>query len=140
MVRRASSAHEGPRSPGLWTERYSYIGRYDQIDLSRSKRRMASSFWPTPFAANLFARMKHTMVVSSSEIASSHISNGFFLPIGRSAVSGGTDPSFREDLRKVVETFKFECVAARVEEEHRRLLAHLARETNLRFDHKFDAF
>ena len=43
-------------------------------------------------------------------------------------------------LRKIIEAFEFERVAAGIEEEHRRLLADLAGETDLWFDDELDAF
>ena len=47
---------------------------------------------------------------------------------------------FREYLREVVEAFELESVPARIEEEHRCLLADLAGEADLWFDDKLYAF
>src|SRR4051812_34551969 len=49
---------------------------------------------------------------------------------------GGT--SDREDLRIVGESLELQCVSGWVEEEHRPLLAGLALEADVRFDHELD--
>src|SRR5688572_8809417 len=51
-----------------------------------------------------------------------------------SVARDGKPPLLREQPRRVLERLELERVAGRIVEEHRRLLAHLAREADARFD------
>jgi hypothetical protein len=47
--------------------------------------------------------------------------------------------SLREQLRRILERFELECISRGIEQEHCRLLADLATETNAGFDNEADS-